>query len=536
MSGQKWSTNHVQYDAIVIGSGFGGSMAAQVLIDAGSSVLMLERGDWVARGAHNWSPDAVGPLTPHYSTESPYLVTVPGQRESTTGAFHCVGGPSVFYGGVAFRFRAEDFEHDPEIAGTSGARWPWTYGELEPYYAEAERILGVAGESGVDPTEPGRSTAFPQSPAALAPISRRIEQAARELGYHPFRLPLAINYTSTPERAPCLGCGNCAGFACAISAKNDLATVIVRPLLAKGLHLRTNAVVTRLVASRGRVTTVEAVDRDTGHVTAFHGRTVVLAAGAIATPHLLLASRLHRLNPGGHVVGRYLMRHYNEIVFGIFPRRPNPGGGFHKQLGLHDFYFGDPGGRGPRGKLGGIQQLATPPVSLVRAELPRLLGAFCARWVNNLTGLQVIAEDQPQYDNRVLLDGTGVDQYGLPRTRLSHRYSDRDRAAGSALAGRARAILRHAGAWAFYRHRIGTFSHAVGTVRMGLDPRTSALDADCRFRGLENLYVVDGSVMPTSAGVNPSLTIAAISLRAASRIVAQTSSTAELGPYVASTR
>lgn len=536
MRGQKWSTNHTQYDAIVIGSGFGGSMAAQVLLDAGWSVLMLERGDWVARGAHNWLPDAVGPLTPHYSTESPYLVTIPGQGESTAGAFHCVGGPSVFYGGVAFRFRAEDFEHDPEIAGTSGARWPWTYDELEPHYAEAERILGVAGESGVDPTEPGRSSAFPQSPAALAPISQRIAQAARELGYHPFRLPLAINYTPTPERASCVGCGTCAGFACALSAKNDLATAVLRPLLARGLHLRTKAVVTRLVASRGRVTTVEAVDRDTGRVTAFRGRTVVLAAGAIATPHLLLASKLHRLNPGGHVVGRYLMRHYNEIVFGIFPRRPNADGGFHKQLGLHDFYFGDPGGPGPRGKLGGIQQLATPPVGLVRAELPRLLGAFCARWVDHLTGLQVIAEDQPQYENRVMLEGTGVDQYGLPRVRLSHRYSDRDRAAGGALARHARTILRRAGAWAFYRHRIDTFSHAVGTVRMGLDPRTSALDADCRFRGLENLYVVDGSVMPTSAGVNPSLTIAATSLRAASQIVAQTSFSRELHRHVASSR
>jgi choline dehydrogenase-like flavoprotein len=156
--------------------------------------------------------------------------------------------------------------------------------------------------------------------------------------------------------------------------------------------------------------------------------------------------------------------------------------------------------------------------------------------VDHLTGLQVIAEDQPQYENRVVLLGGGVDQYGLPRVRLSHRYSDRDRAAGGVLARHARTILRHAGAWAFYRHRIDTFSHAVGTVRMGLDARTSALDADCRFRGLENLYVVDGSVMPTSAGVNPSLTIAATSLRAASQIVAQTSSSRELHRHVAISR
>jgi choline dehydrogenase-like flavoprotein len=515
-----WNASDEWYDAIVIGSGFGGAMAAHVLVEAGWSVLMLERGDWVARGARNWSPDGVGPLTPHYSTESPYRVADDG-GESAAGAFHCVGGPSVFYGGVAFRFRAEDFEHDPEIAGNSGARWPWTYAEIEPYYAEAERILGVAGEEGSDPTEPGRSTPYAQAPMELAPISRRIERAARDLGCRPFRLPLAINHTARPGRNACLGCGTCDGFACAVGAKNDLATVVVQPLLRRGLHLRTNAVATRLTTEAGRVTAVQAIDRDSGRSTTYRARTIMLAAGAIASPHLLLASGLQRLNPGGHVVGRYLMRHYNEIVFGVFPQPPNPGGGFHKQLAIHDFYFGHRSMRRPRGKLGGIQQLATPPAGLVRAQLPYLLGSAVAPWVDHLTGLLVIAEDQPQYENRVAVDGAAPDRYGLPALALSHRYSPRDKAAGKALAGRARAILRRAGAWGFYRHRIGTLSHAVGTVRMGFDPRTSALDADCRFRGLENLYVVDGSVMPTSAGVNPSLTIAANALRAAHRLVAR---------------
>jgi choline dehydrogenase-like flavoprotein len=247
MSAAGCNASDQAYDAIVIGSGFGGAMAAHVLVEAGWSVLMLERGDWVAREARNWSVEAVGPLTPHYSTESPYRL-MDDAGDTTAGAFHCVGGPSVFYGGVAFRFRAEDFEHDPEIAGNSGARWPWTYAELEPYYAEAERILGVAGEAGVDPTEPGRSTPYPQPPMELAPISRRVERAARELGCQPFRLPLAINHTERPGRTACVACGTCDGFACAVGAKNDLATVVVQPLLRGGLHLRTNAVAARLTA------------------------------------------------------------------------------------------------------------------------------------------------------------------------------------------------------------------------------------------------------------------------------------------------
>jgi choline dehydrogenase-like flavoprotein len=520
------------YDAIVIGSGFGGAMAAHVLVEAGWSVLMLERGDWVARGRHNWAPDGVGPLTTHYSTASPYHLSG-AARGATVGAFHCVGGPSVFYGGVALRFRAEDFEPDPEIAGASGARWPWSYSDIEPYYTEAEGLLGVAGESGADPTEPSRSGPYPQLPADLAPISQRIARAARDLGCHPFRLPLAINHAPTPARSACVACGTCDGFACAVSAKNDLATVVIQPLLRRGLELRTNAVVTRLYAERGRVTGVATVDAESGRVTIHRARTILLAAGALATPHLLLASRLHRFNPGGHVVGRYLMRHYNEIVFGIFPQPPNPGGGFHKQLAIHDFYFGDSSLRRLRGKLGGIQQLATPPVALVRAELPRPLGAACTPWVSRMTGLLAIAEDQPNYENRVTIDEQAADRFGLPRLTISHRYSERDCAAGHALARRARAILRRAGAWAFYRHRIGTFSHAVGTVRVGADPRTSALDSDCRFRGLDNLYVVDGSVMPTSAGVNPSLTIAATALRAAHRLTAQPRQPLESGDYAA---
>jgi choline dehydrogenase-like flavoprotein len=515
-----------RYDAIVIGSGFGGAMAAHVLVRAGWSVLMVERGDWVTRGPHNWASDGVGQMTTHYSNESPYRVMTE-TGETRAGAFHCVGGQSVFYGGVAFRFRAEDFEHDPEIAGASGARWPWTYDELEPHYSEAERILGVAGDTGVDPTEPSRSHTYSEVPAGLAPVSRRIQGAARELGYRPFRLPLAINRRVHPNRGACIGCGTCDGFACAVGAKNDLATAVLAPLVQRGLHLRTNAVATRLHADHGRVTGVQVTDRNTGDVTVYRADTVVLAAGALATPQLLLASALQRLNPGGHVVGRYLMRHYNKIVFGIFPQPPNPGGGFHKQLAIHDFYFGDTALRYPRGKLGGIQQLATPPVGLVRSQLPPFIGSVCARWVDHLTGLLTIAEDQPQYENRVLLDGVGTDRVGLPTLRITHRYSARDRAAGRALVERASGILRRAGAWALYRHRIDTFSHAVGTVRMGADPRTSALDPECRFRGLENLYVVDGSVMPTSAAVNPSLTIAATSLRAAHHLAGHASPVSE---------
>ncbi len=512
-------------DAIVVGSGFGGAMSAKVLVDAGWRVLLLERGDWVDRGAHNWLPDSVGPLTRFYAADA-YRVTGNG-GPPRAGSYRCVGGPSVFFGGVSLRFRESDFLPHPEIAGDSGAAWPFGYRELEPFYTEAERILDIAGTTGQDPTEPFRSAPYPHRSAELAPISRRIESAARQLGLNPFRLPLAIN------QKRCISCGTCDGFACAVRGKNDLATVVIRPLLDRGLRLEPNAVVTRLHVKDGKVTEVEAAHRETGERNSYGAPYVFLAAGALATPHLLLASGLERYNPGGDVIGRYLMRHYNEILFGAFPRKPNPGRVFHKQLGIHDLYMGDPAS-GVRGKLGGMQQVTTPPPALVRAELGGgMRGAAVARTVEHLTGWLTIAEDQPQPENRVQVDATASDRYGLPGAVIHHHYSDRDRAAGAILGATARAILRRAGAWVVAQRRVNTFSHALGTVRMGTDPRTSALDADSRFRGLDNLYVVDGSVMPTSAAVNPSLTIAALSLRAARRLVARAGNASQIRHRVA---
>ena len=507
------------YDALVIGSGFGGAMAAHALVHAGQRVLLVERGGWVRRGPHNWSGEEVGLLCPHYDTESPYLVR-DDAGGSTAGAFFCVGGPSVFYGGVALRLRQEDFESDPDLDGSSGAAWPYAYADLEPYYTAAERIIGIAGSGTEDPTEPWHSGPYTEQPGPLSDISRRIGDAARALGFHPFRLPLAINHGAAPGRARCAACGTCDGFACAIGAKNDLATSVLPGLIERGLELRTGSAAVRLLAERGRVTGVAVADVRTGRTTLVRARRVILAAGALASPHLLLASGLHRFNPGGHVVGRYLMRHLNRIVFGAFTRPPAPDGRFHKQLGIHDLYFGDPAVREPRGKLGGIQQLATPPAALVRSQLAGPLGAIGARVAGHLTGLLTIAEDQPQFHNRAAIEPDRADRLGLPGLTVTHRYSGRDRAASGALTRAARAVLRRAGALGFYQHTIGTFSHAVGTVRMGRDPRTSALDGYGRFRGLDNLFVLDGSFMPRSGGVNPSLTIAANALRAAASLAA----------------
>jgi len=505
--------NHTEYDAVVVGSGFGGAMAARELVSAGWRVLMLERGGWVERGPRNWRADGAFTMTPHYAPDSAYRV-LQGRRWGDQRLCTNVGGPSVFYGGASFRFRAGDFDPAPEIVGRSGAAWPVDYAALEPFYAEAERLIGVAGAAGDDPTEPPRSAPYPHPPARLSDASRMIAEAARSLGLHPFRIPLAISGST------CRACTTCDAFACAVSAKNDLATRVIPGLVAEGMELRSNAVAVRLIASGDRVEAVECADRLTGERFTVRAGTVVLAAGALATPHLLLASGMERANPAGGAIGRYLMRHCNAMTYGIFPRRPNPADEHHKQVAIHDFYWGDDARGAPRGKLGNLQQVMTPPAGLLAHVLPKPVADALAPAVAHLTGLLSVAEDQPREENGVRIDPSSADTFGLPRMLVEHRYTPRDLAARRALVRRAKQVLRRAGAWGTVTWKVSTFSHAVGTVRMGEDERASPLDADCRFRGMENLYVTDGSVFPTSAGVNPSLTIAANALRVGRRIAA----------------
>lgn len=509
-------------------------MVAAPAVRAGKRVLMIERGDWVQRNAGNWGANGFFNLTPAYSSEAPYEV-ISRANSKPLGAVACVGGASVFYGGVALRLREQDFLADAAIDFDSGAAWPYSYTDLEPYYSQAERLLGVAGCAGADPTEPARSIPYPNTPAALAPISQTLSDAAVGLGLHPFQLPLAINYGEGGGRTACTRCGTCDGFACAIGAKNDLATTLIPDLQRRGLTLVPNMVAARLVRENNRITDVECVDRRTMEPRRFRGNTMVVAAGALATPHLLLASGLDRVNPAGYAIGRYLMRHCNAVVMGVFLRKPAPDGEFHKQIAIHDYYYGHASVAEPRGKLGCIQQFATPQTAYMLRHsghwiddrytgLVRYIAHAAKSWFVPLgaprtTGFIVIAEDRPQAENRVALT-RGTTPFGMPQATVSHHYDARDLAARDALASAAERILRRANALRVVHDHIDTFSHAVGTVRMGPDPTRSPLDGWGAFRGLDNLYVTDGSVLPRSGGVNPSLTIAAHALRAGERIAA----------------
>ena len=481
---------------MVVGSGLGGAFAALALTGAGARVLVLERGGWPKRDETDWNPRAI--LIEHRYRGSALAVNQ-GPRPEEVPVNEVVGGKSVFYGAASLRFRPADF-----------ARWPVSYDQMEPFYAEAERRLGVHGTAGADPCEPPRSSPYPHPSPPLSAPARRIRDAGRRLGYRPFPLPLAINFAN--GQAPqCVLCDTCDGFPCRIEAKNDAAGIL-RALEAEGrLAVAPGVSVRRLVVERGRVTAVEGVERAAGREARWAAPLVVLGAGAIGTPAILLRSGLDRFG-----VGRFLMRHCNAVAAGLFPFPTNPERVFHKQVGFTDGYES---GRGADGLAPGvIQDIYTPAPEVVRhfaGGAARL--ALPGPVVRRLQNLICIAEDEAQEENRVALTGE-TDEQGIERAGVTHRYRETDRERLRALTRRARRILRSAGALATRVWPIRSFSHAVGTVRMAAAEDAGPLDSQGRFRGVGNLFVTDGSTFPSSAGVNPSLTVAANALRIASGI------------------
>ena len=485
--------NSASYDAVVIGSGFGGASAAHALSTAGLRTLLLERGGWPHRDDQDWDQRAIL-IDKRYQSDSPLLIRQYGSRTfKPLCPNETVGGMSVFYGGASLRLRERDF-----------ARWPLSYAELEPYYRRAELLLGVHGQAGQDPFEPPRSGGYPMAPVALSPPAQRIWNAARSLGHRPFQIPLAINFTD-PSRPRCIQCITCDGFPCKLEAKNDLAATLLRTAQARGPQIAAGAIAARLVRTNGRITSVEGVDKFSRQPFSFSARLFVLAGGAIHGPSLLLRSGL-----GGPLVGRFLMRHCNGVVAGIFPFATNPAQVFHKQLCLTDFYEDHRAAHGTA--TGIVQDIYTPAPEVIRHFAPLGLKRLAGLMAGHMQNLLCIAEDEPLPENQVTLS-TQRDVFGMELVQVQHRYTPADYTRRDYLAAKARQVLRAAGALLFKTYRIDSFSHAVGSVRFGTSPETSALDPHCRLWETENLFVVDGSFMPSSGGVNPSLTIAANALR-----------------------
>jgi choline dehydrogenase-like flavoprotein len=407
------------------------------------------------------------------------------------------------------RLRERDFEDLEHEDGLSPA-WPVDYATLEPYYTRAEAMMGTRGEAGSDPTEPPRSSAYPHRAIPHEPGIARLVEGLRGQGLRPFPLPVSIQQG---DGGACIRCMTCDGFPCRHDAKGDAENRCLRPALHSGnVTLETNAKVRRLLTSEdgGTVTGVEVEAQ--GEISIRRAPIVVLAAGAINSAALLLRSASDRhprgLANGSGQVGRNYMAHNPTAVMAVSPKSTEVT--YQKTFAINDYYFGMPGYQKP---MGNLQMLGKLQAGMLTASLPLVPRPVMDALARRSVDWYVMSEDLPDPDNRVVLDGGTIRLIYRQNNMGPHRRLVRE-------VGR---FMRRLGSPLILTKWLGlqTTSHQCGTVRFGNDPATSVLDPLSRTWEIDNLYVVDGGFFPSSAAVNPALTIAAQALRVGDHLMAR---------------
>jgi choline dehydrogenase-like flavoprotein len=520
-------------DAIVIGSGAGGAMVALRLAERGRSVLVLERGPWWRREDFSAAaPHDLRPFRPDPAVHPHTFRRAEREHASRSDAGWTaigVGGATVVYGGVSMRARPSDLtllrELGP-VAGAALADWPIGYDELSPYYEEAEALLGVNGGVADNPFEPPRRRPMAAAVTPDGAAGPAFDAAARRVGLHPYRTPLAIRGVAGEGRGACDACGHCVRGGCPRGAKSSAAEAIWPRALRSGrVRLVTDALVTQIALdARGRASRVRWYDAG-GATREAAADAIVVACGAVETARLLLLSRepRHRDGLGNHSgwLGRGVTYHHVSELGGVLPdvgptlrAPPSP-------RALDDAYRLPAASGAP---LGGVILLgdALPPIGFAARRggggITTLLGyARHAR-------LFSIGQDLPRWQSSITLDAEVRDAHGLPVACITHENHPLDRVAGRALADRAEMVLEAAGAthrWRDLPENTSGDAHQHGSCRFGDDPARSVLDRDCAVHGIPNLFVADGAFMPTALGVPPALTIQANALRVADRLDAR---------------
>ena len=507
-----------QFDVIIIGTGAGGGTLAYHLAPSGKRILILERGDYVPREKDNWNPKAVN-IDAKYNTKDMWRDAKGEELHPHTNYF--VGGNTKFYGAALFRMRQRDFGEIRHHGGISPA-WPISYDELEPYYTQAENLYQVHGNRGEDPTEPRAEKAYPW-PAVSH--ERRIQQLADDFcasGLNPFHTPLGVMLDETnPQLSPCIRCDTCDGFPCLVHAKSDAQVLCVDPALQyPGVTLLTNALVKRLETDHsGRDVRAVIVERN-GVLETYSADIVVASCGAINSAALLLRSENDK-HPNGlanssDMVGRHYMGHTNSVLMAI-SKCPNPTI-FQKTLSVNDFYFGSEDFDYPMGHISFVGKL---DAITLRAGAPAIAPGFTLELMaKHSLDFWLTSEDLPDPNNRVTINRGG---------EIVLRYTPNNLEAHGQLKAHLQMAMKqtscsihghecHQGLFArslYVGQRIplAGVAHQNGTIRFGTDPQTSVLDINCKAHDLDNLYVVDGSFFPSSAAVNPALTIIANAFR-----------------------
>ncbi|GAA1250082.1 GMC oxidoreductase [Streptomyces aureus] len=518
------------YDVIIIGSGAGGGTLAHRLAPTGKRVLILERGGYLPRERDNWDSTAVFVKGKYRAPE--FWYDKDGNQFPPEVNYY-VGGNTKFYGAALFRLRPEDFGELRHHDGISPA-WPIRYEDLEPYYTQAEHLYLVHGRHGEDPTAGPASAQYAYPPVEHEARIQQLSDDLGKAGLHPFHLSIGVNLTQdengrATHDSACIRCDRVDGFPCLVGAKSDAQVICVDPALTyDNVTMVTEADVRRLETDpTGRTVTRVVAELKDGTTEGFSADIVVVAAGAVNSAVLLLRSADDR-HPGGlanssDVVGRHYMRHNNLALMAV-SKEPNPTR-FQKTLALNDWYLGADDWEYP---LGGIQMLGKSDADQIHGEAPRWAGAVMPDMpfevlAHHAVDFWLCGEDLPLPESRVTLDKDDAIHLAL---------DEKNNIAGlKRLQHKLRGMLGHLGMHehhlldhSIYLHKgmpIGATAHQAGTVRFGDDPKSSALDVNCKAHDLDNLYVVDTSFFPSIGAVNPSLTAIANALRVGDHIAAR---------------
>jgi choline dehydrogenase-like flavoprotein len=485
------------YDVIIIGTGAGGGTLTRKLAPTGKKILVLERGEFLAKESSELVEVEVFKKEDYHAPEQWY--------DNAGEPFHpqtcySVGGNTKIYSGTLLRMREKDFEVVRHQDGIS-PDWGLKYQDFEPYYTEAEKLYCAHGKAGDDPTEPYRSEDYPFSHLEHESNIQDLGDRLSKYGLHPAYLPIGLGKQGRTDAED-------TGISPAMKTSHNIALKTA----AKVVCLHTNP-------SGSKVKAVEA--EIAGQSYLFMGDIIVLACGAINSAALLLrsANEKHPQGLANHsdLVGRNLMKHLMTV---ILQQSPQPNSGlFQRTMYINDFYWGDRDFNYPMGNIqnsGGILQdvifSESPPILSVAAKL--MPGFGLKQLAKRSIGWWLQTEDLPNPNNRITVKGS----------KLSLNYTPNNLEAHDRLLYRWQEVLKATDKQSRGLHPYGSVpiqvvAHQSGTCRFGEDPKSSVLDLNCRTHDLDNLYVVDSSFFPSNAAVSPALTVIANALRVGDKLI-----------------
>ena len=525
------AVNFEPADVLIIGAGASGAAVAWSLADTRMRIVCLEQGDWMNPndypstgrdwesrhfGAFSISPNRRGRETdyPVNDRNSPIAIA----------NFNAVGGSTILYAGHFPRFHPSDFR----VKTLDGVAddWPIDYQTLEPFYDENDRMMGVSGLDG-DPAYPPKSAPMP--PVPLGKSGQILAKGFNRLNWHWWPSDTAVATEDYDGRSKCINLGSCSS-GCAQGAKASSDITYWPHAIRSGVELRTRCRVREInVKKNDFASGVTYYDQD-GEEQFQPAEIVIVACNGVGTPRLLLNSTSNEFPDGlanrSGLVGKNLMFHPYASIQGIFDEETDGHTGPGVCIWSQEFYETDL----ERGHVRGFTYecnrgrgpIATALTGTMSGRVPWGDNHHDAyrKMFKRITGMVAICEDLPEQHNTVTLDPELSDSHGIPAPKVDYRLSENSRKMLDFSVARASEVLRAAGATDIMTESpIGAGGwHLMGTARMGTDPDKSVVNEWGRSHDVRNLFIVDGSIFVTSAGVNPTRTIQALALYIADAI------------------